>query len=181
MPPQIEPIFLAEGAPLFPTQTKDLKMSCSCPDYAVPCKHLAAVYFLVAEWLDRDPFLLLEMRGRDRESILTALRVGGETAPVPEAEDPLDLDSFWTGAPIPPARPGPAALPQALLRALGDPPGWTDTPLATSLKPVYSTVSAAAAALLTGPEDGDASPAPEEDRARPRASQAKQSVTGAFG
>jgi uncharacterized Zn finger protein len=150
LPPQIEPIFLAEGAPLFPARSQDLTMSCSCPDYAVPCKHLAAVYFLVAEWLDRDPFLLLELRGRDREALLAALRVGGESAGVPEPDEPLDLESFWMGSPVPPFRAGGAVLPQALLRALGDPPGWTDASLAISLKPVYASVSTAAEALLTG-------------------------------
>ena len=150
LPPQIEQIFLAEESPLFPTQTRDLQMDCSCPDYAVPCKHLAAVYYLVAEWLDRDPFLLLELRGKDREAVLAALRVSGESASVPEPDEPLNLDSFWGGAPLPPALPAPAALPQALLRALGDPPGWTDSPLATSLKPLYTTISAAAAEHLFG-------------------------------
>ncbi len=153
LPAQIEAIFLAEGAPLFPQRSQDLTMNCSCPDYAVPCKHLAAVYFLVAEWLDRDPFLLLELRGRDRETILAALRVGGEGTAVVEAEEPLEVDSFWTGAPLPPVRLGGAVLPQALLRALGDPPGWSDASLAVSLKPVYASVAAAAEALLTGAEE----------------------------
>jgi uncharacterized Zn finger protein len=162
LPAGIEPIFLAEDVPLFPTQERDLQMSCSCPDYAVPCKHLAAVYFLVADWLDRDPFVLLELRGRDREAVLAALRGAGEPVLSVEVEEPLELDSFWTGAPIPASRPGPAPLPQALLRALGDPPGWTDASLATSLKPVYTTVSAAASALAFGGGEGD-EPSVSED------------------
>jgi uncharacterized Zn finger protein len=157
LPSQIEPIFLAEGAPLFPTQSQDLAMSCSCPDYAVPCKHLAAVYFLVAEWLDRDPFLLLELRGRDRESILAALRVGSEGPVAPEPDEPLDLDTFWSGGPFAPGRTGTAMLPLALLRALGEPPGWTDASLAVSLKPLYAAVSAAAKGLLNGTDKDDVS------------------------
>ena len=40
------------GMPLFPKQWKDLKMSCSCPDWAVPCKHLAAVIYKTSMEID---------------------------------------------------------------------------------------------------------------------------------
>jgi uncharacterized Zn finger protein len=74
MPPEIEQVFAAAGAPLFPTAIGDLAMSCDCPDAAVPCKHLAATFYLLAEAFDADPFQILHWRGRDREQLLTRLR-----------------------------------------------------------------------------------------------------------
>src|SRR5580704_5314775 len=47
---------------------------CSCPDWANPCKHAAAVVYLMADVLDADPFALLLLRGRTRDEVLAALR-----------------------------------------------------------------------------------------------------------
>ncbi|HSS12143.1 MAG TPA: SWIM zinc finger family protein [Acidimicrobiales bacterium] len=52
----------------------ELQPRCSCPDWADPCKHSAAVCYLVADELDDDPFSLLELRGRARDDVLAALR-----------------------------------------------------------------------------------------------------------
>jgi len=73
-PPELEPVFAGIGAPLFPGRLTDLKMSCSCPDPVIPCKHLAAVFYLLAERFDDDPFLILRWRGRPREALLDRLR-----------------------------------------------------------------------------------------------------------
>lgn len=159
MPEEIEALFAEARAALFPQRSGDLRMSCSCPDYAVPCKHLAAVYYLLAEWLDRDPFLLFELRGRDRDALLASLRERrapeDEPAAAPsEPEEPLTADGFWTGLPVPPdpREVAPPPVPQALLRALGDPPGWSGAPLAAALRPVYAAVTQHAAEILTGDE-----------------------------
>jgi uncharacterized Zn finger protein len=74
MPPEIEQVFAEAGAPLFPSAIRELAMSCSCPDAAVPCKHLAATFYLLAEAFDTDPFQILHWRGRAREELLTRLR-----------------------------------------------------------------------------------------------------------
>ncbi len=74
MPTQIEEAFAAAGAPLFPRRRQDLRMSCSCPDPSVVCKHLAATFYLLAEAFDADPFQILHWRGRDRETLLANLR-----------------------------------------------------------------------------------------------------------
>jgi uncharacterized Zn finger protein len=74
MPTQIEEVFASAGEPLFPTAQRDIVLSCSCPDYQVPCKHLAATFYLVAEAFDADPFQILFWRGRDRDELLTHLR-----------------------------------------------------------------------------------------------------------
>ena len=74
MPPDIEQVFEAVKVPLFPASRGDLKTNCSCPDWANPCKHIAAVYYLLGERFDEDPFLLFELRGRSEEEIAAALR-----------------------------------------------------------------------------------------------------------
>ena len=52
----------------------ELQCRCSCPDWAEPCKHAAAVCYLVADSLDEDPFGVLLLRGRSRDEVLAALR-----------------------------------------------------------------------------------------------------------
>lgn len=53
------------GIKLFPRSFDDLGMGCSCPDYAVPCKHLAAVVYIIATEIDRNPFLVFQFKGLD--------------------------------------------------------------------------------------------------------------------
>ena len=77
MPAEIEEVFADCGTPLFPRSAADLDMHCSCPDWGVPCKHLAAVCYVLAEAFDDDPFAMLAWRGRSREALLAALRAGG--------------------------------------------------------------------------------------------------------
>jgi uncharacterized Zn finger protein len=74
MPHEIEEVFAAAGTPLFPTRPGQLIMRCSCPDWQVPCKHLAATFYLLAEAFDDDPFEILHWRGRDRATLLDTLR-----------------------------------------------------------------------------------------------------------
>ena len=74
MPPDVEEVFRAVRVPLFPAKRGDLQTNCSCPDEANPCKHIAAVYYLLGERFDQDPFLLFELRGRSKEQVIAALR-----------------------------------------------------------------------------------------------------------
>jgi uncharacterized Zn finger protein len=103
MPPEIEDVFRAAGAPLFPESMADLKLTCSCPDWSVPCKHLAATFYLLAEAFDTDPFQILYWRGRDRETLLVRLRALRSGAPSPDHEPP-------PGNVLPPAPPLGAAM-----------------------------------------------------------------------
>jgi len=159
MPHDLEEVFLAAGAPLFPQRAKDMALSCSCPDWEVPCKHLAATFYLLAESFDDDPFAILLWRGRSRSALLTRLRElrGGDPvhlAAEPEAmtaEGPrvgammalADLaladGDFWTGAPVP-ALPVQAELPtDLLLRQLPVPGVLLGGPdLVTYLAPLYA-------------------------------------------
>ncbi|MER7419100.1 SWIM zinc finger family protein [Micromonospora peucetia] len=82
LPPELEELFAAVGAPLFPADVAELRQWCSCPDFAVPCKHLAATFYLLAEAFDADPFQLLHWRGRGRAELLDRLRVLRAAGPV---------------------------------------------------------------------------------------------------
>jgi uncharacterized Zn finger protein len=53
---------------------KELQTHCTCPDWANPCKHVAAVCYVMAEVLDRDPWILFDLRGRTQEDILEMLQ-----------------------------------------------------------------------------------------------------------
>lgn len=91
MPQDVERVFEQVNASLFPVAGGDLVTHCSCPDPANPCKHIAAVYFLLGEQFDADPFLLFELRGRDKAAITAGLRkrrVAGETIPEPVSYAP---------------------------------------------------------------------------------------------
>ncbi len=73
MPDDIEKAFAAETLSLFPESLAELDTECSCPDWSNPCKHIAAVYYLLGEEFDRDPFLIFRLRGMEREELLEAL------------------------------------------------------------------------------------------------------------
>jgi uncharacterized Zn finger protein len=79
MPDDIEQVFTAARLSLFPAQGADLVTECSCPDWSNPCKHIAAVYYLLGEEFDRDPFLVFRLRGMEREELvgLIGKRDGG--------------------------------------------------------------------------------------------------------
>ncbi|WFE41630.1 SWIM zinc finger family protein [Micromonospora sp. WMMD998] len=90
LPAELEELFDAAGAPLFPADVDELAQRCGCPDFAVPCKHLAATFYLLAEAFDADPFQLLHWRGRSRGDLLDRLRTlrgvrpaGGDPAAPP--------------------------------------------------------------------------------------------------
>ena len=73
MPQEIEQIFTRAGLSLFPAKLRDLETNCSCPDWSNPCKHIAAVYYLLGEEFDRDPFLIFRLRGLSREELIALL------------------------------------------------------------------------------------------------------------
>lgn len=167
MPLQIDEAFHAAQASLFPQQRTDLKTSCDCPDWGDPCKHVAAVHYVLGEALDRDPFLLFELRGRAREQVLSALRAarGSGAAKTKQANaaaiaaertpsvalQKLSAASYDAApAPLPSLsfsfEPPPAHA--AVLRQLGAPGSWnSDTPPLETLTPLVQTAAAAARRL----------------------------------
>jgi uncharacterized Zn finger protein len=139
MPLQIEDAFSKLGLSLFPKRHEDLKTRCSCPDWSNPCKHIAAVYYLLAEEFDRDPFLIFKLRGMDEDDLMRWLKA----APEAESRESLwsgsgfqsefaqpisaDYHKYWQALPMPADMPGDLTPPQrhALLpRSMGAFPFW---------------------------------------------------------
>jgi uncharacterized Zn finger protein len=153
----------------------ELQPRCSCPDWADPCKHAAAVCYLVAGALDADPFSLLLLRGRQRDEVLAALRARRRSAEAnmapasrsqPAPDRGVDAREAYQRSlaplpapPLPPQRPGqPAVLP-------------VDPPPDAGLRPEDLLALAADAAarafqLATGSGDGGLSLDLEADLAR---------------
>ncbi len=74
MPDNIDDKIKELGFKLLPHSATELKTHCSCPDSANPCKHIAAVYYILGERFDSDPFLLFELRGIRKDILLELLR-----------------------------------------------------------------------------------------------------------
>jgi uncharacterized Zn finger protein len=153
----------------------ELQPRCSCPDWADPCKHAAAVCYLVADALDANPFALLLLRGRSREEVLAALRArrrsgdldtdatGGEGLAIDPGIDAREAYRRSLAAvpapPLPPQRPGrPAVLP------VDPPPG--SSLRHDDLVALAADAAARAWELATGSGDGGLSLDLEADLAR---------------
>ena len=80
VPPEVAGDLAAAGLSLLPG-AGEVGPRCSCPDDADPCKHAAAVCYLVADALDEDPFVALLLRGRTRGEMLAGLRARRRGAP----------------------------------------------------------------------------------------------------
>jgi uncharacterized Zn finger protein len=139
MPQDIERVFEKGGLSLFPEKLKDLKTECSCPDWSNPCKHIAAVYYLLGEEFDRDPFLIFKLRGINREDLVASLsstdkKTGSRktTAKLPSLHEdaeplPSDVSRFWNGDTLPDDFFGEVSIPSApaaLPKRLGSFPFW---------------------------------------------------------
>ncbi len=161
VPPELEEFFQAEGASLFPQLKTTDDMQCDCPDWSNPCKHIAALFYVLGDAFDRDPFLLLQLRGITREKLLsllgdepepeTALQEGDlrtETEPLP------DDDRFYRGGALPDDIPGPVpggGADAPLLRRLGDLPLWRgEESLPDALRAAYAAAAERGRALLEG-------------------------------
>ncbi|HZY83548.1 MAG TPA: SWIM zinc finger family protein [Gemmataceae bacterium] len=132
MPQDIEQVFEAAKLSLFPERYNDLTTDCSCPDWSNPCKHVAAVYYLLGEEFDRDPFLLFRLRGLGRDELIKRL---GSAAPSAEARAPAeaaeplpaDAATFWSAPALPEDVFGEVRTPAASAgwpKRLGSFPFW---------------------------------------------------------
>ena len=109
MPHDIEEVLAACKLTLLPGSYDELRATCTCPDAANPCKHLAAVYYILAERFDEDPFALFTWRGVTREELLEQLRARRARATGKRpASDGVTTDAArdrGPGAAVRPARP----------------------------------------------------------------------------
>lgn len=178
IPHDVEEVFDELGLSLFPCSRRELHTDCTCPDWANPCKHVAAVYYELAEAFAADPFLIFEWRGRTREGLLGALRVrrsggevldraGAEFVPTVRTAALSDcLDSFWSaglGEPqqVDPVVPtGPAAVPDAVIAGLDPLPLRTrGRAVGEVLSAAYEIFTAAVPVRIAAITGGDDSPA----------------------
>jgi len=152
MPEDMEEVFAQAKLSLFPHKLKDLVTNCSCPDWSNPCKHTAAVFYLLAEEFDRDPFLLFKLRGLSREELFDMLGYGSAAAlpsptdrivfPVSVPEElPLEASSFWGREESLDDLLGEVRLPEVsatLPKRLGTFPFWRGkVPFLEALEPCY--------------------------------------------
>ncbi len=186
MPEEIDSAFKAARSSLFPVHERDLRTECSCPDWANPCKHVAAVHYILGEAFDRDPFLLFELRGRKKDDVLSALRErrtkkSDRAASVPAPVEagipslavatqiPADYERLRAALPALHLRLEPPLSQAALLRSLGNPPSWSipSTP-ADLLGPAIQSAAALARELALRTGDPPAPVAPDERLPRRR-------------
>lgn len=164
MPEDIEDAFTDCRLHLFPASGADLTTDCTCPDWANPCKHIAATYYVLAEAFDDDPFLILTWRGRTKAELLARLEgqpdsalaspEAGRWAPPDISAPPLEecLDRFFDAGELPAPASGPGAvLPHAVILGLDDPPiEIRGRPLSELLQPAYAAMTEAARRRLHG-------------------------------
>jgi uncharacterized Zn finger protein len=179
MPPDIEKVFQEAGLSLFPERMKDLNTECSCPDWSNPCKHIAAVYYLLGEEFDRDPFLIFKLRGMDREELVESLSAS-ERKTVPrkaaakaksrgkEQDSTSDLSKFWDGDPLPNDLFGDVTIPQVsagLPKRLGSFPLWRGkVRFLDKMETIYSQASPIGLRVFLGEQDD--SPSLQRGRGR---------------
>jgi uncharacterized Zn finger protein len=189
MPAEIDEAFRPAGAGLFPVARRELVTQCSCPDVANPCKHVAAVLYVLGEAFDRDPFLLFELRGRAKDDVLDALRrarapagsgghprggrvdrrlagPGTDTVPVVHLDASAAEGYERARAPLgePRFRIAAPTAHAGVLRVLGEPASWAHADsMLQLLGPAYEAASTLARRLALAPEE----PAPTR-RAGPR-------------
>jgi uncharacterized Zn finger protein len=169
MPDTIEDVFSGLGLHLLPHSERDFVTSCSCPDWANPCKHIAGVYYLLASALDKDPFLMFELRGLSRDDLHTELTrsplgkilasaLDSDEEPLvepvtsyytPPIREPVTVEAthkeFWTGAkrlPSPMANALQPGVPAVLIKKQGDyPPFWhKDVSFISVMEELYERV-----------------------------------------
>ena len=163
MPRDIEEAFATAELSLFPASEEELATDCTCPDWANPCKHIAATFYILAEAFDTDPFLIFAWRGRTKEDLVARLRARRAQPRVPasrEAEGdpwpglaaaplPTAPAEFWgVGAALDELRFAPHVPenPDALLHQLGPiPVDIRGQPLPEILSAHYGNLTAAVA------------------------------------
>jgi uncharacterized Zn finger protein len=163
MPKNIEDAFTKARVSLFPKENRELHTNCSCPDWANPCKHIAAVYYLLAERFDEDPFLIFKLRGRTKAEIIQILRekramklqeredILHRIEPIQDSRSlPIEecLDTFWTtgkGLESFVAKPTLPEVEGAILKRLGKSPfSIGKKNLSSLLAKAYKMISRAA-------------------------------------
>ncbi|MDR3279808.1 MAG: SWIM zinc finger family protein [Synergistaceae bacterium] len=168
VPTELEEFFRLEGSSLFPTLKNEYDMRCGCPDYSVPCKHIAAVFYVLGDAFDGDPFLILSLRGMSHDKLLESIGGKSEAADVEisDISEPLPTgDEFYSGLPLPDDVIGPlpqVSLPRKavkqksdfeppILKMFGKFPFWKgERSLSESLGSIYKSAAPKGRAIALG-------------------------------
>jgi uncharacterized Zn finger protein len=143
-----------QGTGLFP-RPSEIKLSCSCPDYASMCKHVAAALYGVGARLDAQPELLFRLRAVDESDLLAGI----DTAPLATTKNGAgkvlqddDLSALFglemAGGEEPPPQTAPAATkasrstrkatgktaPRKAVTSTSKPTGSTSSPAVVPVK-----------------------------------------------
>lgn len=168
LPEGLADIFERNGVPLTPMGGVAGKLLCSCPEPDDICKHIVAALYVAADAVDRDPFLLLRLRGLEKGELFSRLlsprggvpplcpaSIAAEDSTVGDGEaglphggrsfapvPPLVLDRTFYGRPFPPERtPAPRAGEEPAPAAIFDFPFWRgDVSFRDALAPYYESV-----------------------------------------
>jgi uncharacterized Zn finger protein len=162
VPPALEDLFTGVGADLLPARSGALEIKCTC-SISAPCKHAAAVAYLLADRLSDDPLVLFDLYGLTAQRVLDRLRqaramqttgpaAAHGTLLIPESQiepPPLEtcLDDYWRCGPQLSElehAPPPQHVAHALLRRLGPSPMKGRFPLVGLLASIYDDVASAA-------------------------------------
>jgi hypothetical protein len=173
LPPAVAEDVHSVGLDLLPGPG-ELQPRCSCPDWADPCKHAAAVCYLVADELDADPFGVLLLRGRGRDEVLGALRsrraaAGPSRVPTtlePAPDTGVPAGEAWHRPPGPlPVVPPPPQRPGQPTVLAGDPPDTAGVDL-EGLRALAADAATRALALARGASSSGLELSVDEDLAR---------------
>lgn len=176
----IETVFEDAKLSLFPHQLRDLETDCTCPDWSNPCKHVAAVCYLLGEEFDRDPFLIFKLRGLDREELFEMMGYSPSLPSVREGHaqkgvsvsalenQPLEFSAFGGGEDLPDDLFGEVSLPEvpaALPKRLGSFPFWRGkAPFFEALEPLYLQAAPAGLDVFLGLTKAPVEEAPAPDK-----------------
>ena len=161
LPEEVEQVVSEAGGTLFPNRLRHVRNRCECEDWSNPCKHAAAVYYVVGREFHRDPRLFLSFRGAGRDLLPER---GPAVELVPQREQsapfgslPADPAEFWSAPSLPDDVEGEFPEPSEawnLLEHLGPPPFWAGRrPLSEALEPMLRAASRAALHVLIGERD----------------------------
>jgi uncharacterized Zn finger protein len=147
---------------LVPTR-RDLEGDCDCGDFLLPCAHMVAVHYVLADALDGEPFQLLTLRGRTQEQVLGGLRRAwgevdvDEVGETPAEEEPPEGEWTRSIVPLPALTFGvdPTVAGAGML-AMGPPPGGLD--LQRAILPLYEAGAARASEILHAEPDSATEP-----------------------
>ena len=162
-PETLEAVFTRKGEGLFPAP-EEISLDCSCPDWAVMCKHVAAVLYGVGARLDQDPSLFFVLRKADVKDLVSETVNAGKKELLTRSrqkssrimEDQADLSGLFgidldkAAAPdAPPAKPKQAKKKPA---ASTRPPKPMKKRKAAATSPAAKKQSATRTAAKKGPQ-----------------------------